>query len=91
MVSTNQSLPCNDSRSPAPTRRTRGTAMRLPLEIKHLCAKIAHERIRPQQWQMAHELRKDAARVLASGTDIEGVQAWLEGLLHDALRAQTNG
>lgn len=65
--------------------------MRLPAEIKHLCAKIAHERTRPQQWQTAHELRKDAARVLASGAGVEGAVAWLEGLLGDALAQQAAG
>ena len=65
--------------------------MRLPLEIKHLCAKIAHERTRPQQWQTASELRRDTQRALASGTDVEGVQAWLQGLLSDALAQQAGG
>ena len=62
--------------------------MKLTPELKSLCSKIALERTRPAQWQTSAELRKDAARVLASGQSIEGVQAWLRGLLGDALRAQ---
>jgi hypothetical protein len=62
--------------------------MKLTPEIKSLCSKIALERTRPAQWQTAAELRKDALRVLTSGEPIEGVQAWLHGLLGDALKAQ---
>lgn len=62
--------------------------MKLQPEIKSLCARIALERTRPIQWQTAQELRKDCQRVLASGEPIEGVQAWLRGLLGDAMKAQ---
>jgi hypothetical protein len=65
--------------------------MKLTPELKTLCAKIAHERCRPAQWKTAAELRKDATRVLASGQPVEGVQAWLQGLLGDALKAQATG
>jgi len=62
--------------------------MKLSPELKTLCAKIALERTRPAQWQTAAELRKDTTRILASGKPVEGVQAWLEGLLVDAVTAQ---
>lgn len=65
--------------------------MQLPAEIKSLCSKIALERTRPTQWQTAAELRADAQRVIASGTPVEGVQAWLRDLLGDALKAQAKG
>lgn len=45
-------------------------------------------RTHPAQWQTALELRKDCQRVLASGRPANEVQAWLEGLLGDALKAQ---
>jgi len=62
--------------------------MKLSPELKTLCAKIALERTRPAQWKTAAELRKDTTRILASGKPVEGVQAWLEGLLVDAVTAQ---
>ena len=65
--------------------------MKITPEIKSLCSKIVLERTRPAQWKTAAELRKDAARVLASGQPVEGVQAWLQGLLGDALKAQATG
>ncbi len=65
--------------------------MKLTPELKSLCSRIALERTRPAQWKTAAELRKDTARVLASGQTVEGVQAWLQGLLGDALRAQATG
>jgi hypothetical protein len=65
--------------------------MNLDAETILLCSRIATERTRPAQWQTAAELRKDAARVQASGQSIEGVQAWLRGLLGDALKAQATG
>lgn len=65
--------------------------MLLTPEIRHLCSKIALERTRPAQWKTAQELRKDAKRVLDSGQTPEGVQAWLEGLLGQALAAQARG
>lgn len=57
-------------------------------EIKTLCSRIALERTRPAMKQTAAELRKDTSRVLASGRPANEVQAWLEGLLGEALRAQ---
>lgn len=65
--------------------------MKLTPELKSLCSKIALERTRPAQWKTGAELRKDCQRVLASGEPIEGVQAWLQGLLGDALKAQARG
>ena len=60
----------------------------LPKQFRFLCNKIATERTRPAQWKTAAELRKDTTRILASGKPVEGVQAWLEGLLVDAVTAQ---
>jgi hypothetical protein len=65
--------------------------MKLTPELKSLCSRIALERTRPAQWKTAAELRKDTARVLASGQPVEGVQAWLQGLLAAALAAQATG
>lgn len=62
--------------------------MKLSPEIKSLCSKIALERTRPAQWKTGAELRKDCQRVLASGQPIESVQAWLHGMLGEALQAQ---
>jgi len=53
-----------------------------------LCQRIAHERTRPAELQAAAELRRDAARVLASGQSEDAVQAWLRGLLADALEVR---
>lgn len=65
--------------------------MKLPAETKTLCARIAMERTRPAQLQTALELRKDAARVLASGEPVEGVHGWLRGLLAEAMAHQATG
>ena len=61
----------------------------LPKEFKVLCNKIACERTRPAQWKTAGELRKDTARVLASGRTLADARSWLEGLLAAALAAQS--
>ena len=63
--------------------------MKLPTELKFLCNKIATERTRPAQWKTAAELRKDCTRVLTSGQTVTATQTWLEGLLADALAAQS--
>ena len=60
-------------------------------ELRKLCNRIASERTRPAQQQTAAELRRDTQRALASGISIEGVQAWLEGLLSDAMAQQAGG
>lgn len=65
--------------------------MRLDAETQTLCSRIALERCRPAISQTAQELRRDTLRVLASGESVEGVQAWLRGLLGDALKVQANG
>jgi hypothetical protein len=62
--------------------------MNLTPEIKKLCSRIALERTRPAMKQTAAEMRRDVQRVLAAGQPHEGVQAWLTGLLGDALKAQ---
>ena len=63
--------------------------MKLAPELKFLCNKIACERTRPAQWKTAAELRKDTARVLASGQTVADAQTWLESLLAAALAAQS--
>ena len=65
--------------------------MKLDPATRSLCSRIALERTRPAMKQTAAELRKDTARVLASGQPVEGVQAWLQGLLAAALAAQATG
>ena len=61
----------------------------LPKQFRFLCNKIANERCRPALWKTAAELRKDTARVLASGQTVADAQTWLEGLLADAIAAQS--
>lgn len=65
--------------------------MKLPTETKSLCARIALERTRLAQWQTASELRKQALAMLVSGQPPMQVQAHLQALLGDALRAQAKG
>ena len=62
--------------------------MKLAPDFRFLCNKIATERTRPALWKTAAELRKDCARVLASGASVTATQTWLEGLLADAIAAQ---
>ena len=63
--------------------------MKLTADLRFLCNKIANERTRPALWKTAAELRKDTERVLASGQTVADAQTWLEGLLADALAAQS--
>lgn len=62
--------------------------MKLPAEIKSLCARVALEKTRPMQWQTGAELRKQAQVMLASGQSTMMVHAHLQALLGDALKAQ---
>ena len=63
--------------------------MKLTADLRFLCNKIACERTRPAQWKTAAELRKDTQRELASGRTVADAQTWLEGLLADAIAAQS--
>ena len=62
--------------------------MKLPDETKSICSRIALERSRPAQWQIAAQLRLQAQEWLSSGRPAGEVQALLHGLLGDALQAQ---
>ena len=65
--------------------------MKLDAETRSLCGQIALARTRPVITQTAAEVRRDALRVMASGEPVEGVQAWLRGMLAAALAAQAKG
>lgn len=62
--------------------------MKLSPELKTLCARIALERTRPAQWRTAGEMRRQAQAMLLSGQPPMLVQAHLQALLGDALKAQ---
>lgn len=65
--------------------------MKLPTETKSLCSRIALERTRPAQWKTASELRRQAQAMLVSGQPPMMVEAHLQALLGDALKAQAKG
>ncbi|NMM15370.1 MAG: hypothetical protein HHJ17_17775 [Rhodoferax sp.] len=60
----------------------------LPKDLKSTCARIALERGRSAQRATTAELRKQAQAMLASGQPAMLVQAQLDAMLGDALRAQ---
>jgi hypothetical protein len=61
----------------------------LPKELKSICARIALEQSRRAQWDSASALRKEAQVMLALGQDSARVKAHLDGLLVDAVAAQS--
>jgi len=59
--------------------------------MESTCTRIALEWTRALAWQTTGTLRKEVAAMLASGSSAMQVQAQLDVLLSDALKAQGAG
>jgi len=58
---------------------------------KHLCARVALEQTRRQQWLVSRQLRSEAQARVSAGQSESDVLAWLTGLMDAAVQSQGAG